>query len=110
MAGTIFVKAPFKEFRAYLGRLKSSSGHIPYDDIDLKDIYSIAPWVYVLDVGQDGDNCVLTFKFVGEGLCKRIGFDPTGKQLEDLDFAMDRMLGERAIAQSSRPADPMCCP
>jgi len=106
MAGTIFVKAPFKEFRAYLGRLKSSSGHIPYDDIDLKDIYSIAPWVYVLDVGQDGDNCVLTFKFVGEGLCKRIGFDPTGKQLKDLDFGDGQDAwreGYRTIVKTGRP-------
>ncbi len=106
MASTIFDKAPFKEFREYLEQLKSSSGRILYDDIDLKDIYSITPWVYVLDVGQDAGVCMLTFKFVGEGLCKRIGFDPTGKQLEDLDFGDGQdswREGYRTIVKTGRP-------
>ncbi len=43
MASTIFDETPFKEFREYLGQLRSSSGRILYDDIDLMEIHAIAP-------------------------------------------------------------------
>ena len=93
MASTVFDEFPFKEFREYLGQLRSSSGRILYDDIDLMEIYKIVSWTYVLDVEQDAEVPTLTFRFVGTGLCKGIGFEPTGKRLEDLDLAPDKRLG-----------------
>ncbi len=106
MASTVFDKPPFKEFRDYLGQLRSSSGRILFDDIDLIEIHSIAPWIYILDVGQDVGVITLTFRFVGTGLCQGIGFEPTGKQLDDLDFGPGQDAwreGYRTIARTGRP-------
>ncbi len=86
MIGAIFDEGPFKEFRGYLERLRSGSGIIHFDDIDLMDVHKIAPWIYVLDVAQDQGVTSLTFRFVGTSLCDGIGFEPTGRSLDDLDF------------------------
>ena len=106
MASTIFDKTPYKKFRQYLGQLRSSSGRILYDDIELMEVYAIAPWIYVLDVAQDAGVSTFTFRFVGTGLCRGIGFDPTGKQLEDLDFGPGQDAWReayRTIVKTGRP-------
>ena len=106
MAGTIFDETPYQEFREYLGKLRSSSGRILFDDIDLMEIHTIAPWVYVMDVEKESDVPTITFRFVGTGLCRGIGFDPTGKPLEDLDFGPgqeDWVEAYRTIARTGRP-------
>ncbi len=106
MASTIFDETPFKEFREYLGQLRSSSGRILYDDIDLMEIYKIAKWVYVFDVAQDAGVPTFKFRFVGTGLCEGIGFDPTGKNIESLDFGpgQDNWLeAYRTIVKTGRP-------
>jgi len=106
MADSIFDATPYREFRKYLSKTRSSTGRILYDDIDLMEIYEIAPWVYVLDVEQDTETPSLTFRFVGTGLCRGIGFDPTWKRLEDLDFGPGQDAwreGYRTIAKTGRP-------
>ena len=106
MASLFFDETPYKEFREYMGRLRSSSGRILFDDLDLMKIYAIAPWIYVLDVGQDAEAPTLAFRFVGTGLCRGIGFDPTGKALNDLDFGpgQDTWIGAyRTIVKTARP-------
>ena len=106
MASTIFDETPYKEFREYMGQLRSSSGRIPYDDIDLMEIHKIAPWVYVFDVAQDAEGFTFTFRFVGTGLCEGIGFNPTGKNIESLDFGpgQDTWLeAYRTIVKTGRP-------
>jgi len=77
---------PYSEFREYMARIQSWSGSIRYDDIDLMRIYAIAPWVYVLRVARDEGFPTFTFRFVGTGICDGLGFEPTGKNLESLDF------------------------
>jgi len=77
---------PYDEFRAYMERNQSWSGSIRYDDIDLMELYAIAPWVYVLRVARDEGFPTFTFRFVGTGICDGLGFEPTGKNLESLDF------------------------
>ncbi|NQV98109.1 MAG: hypothetical protein HQ483_00285 [Rhodospirillales bacterium] len=79
-----FENYPFKEFRTYLKNLRTDSGRIQYDDINLMDVYGIAPWIYVLDVGYESSIATFTFRFVGTGMCTRLGFDPTGKRINDL--------------------------
>ncbi len=106
MATTIFDETPYKEFRDYLGQLRSSSGRILFDDIDLIEIHSIAPWIYILDVGQNAGVITLTFRFVGTGLCEGIGFDPTGKNIENLDFGPGQdvwLEAYRTIVKTGRP-------
>ena len=106
MASTIFDETPYKEFREYLGQLRSSSGRILYDDIDLMEIHAIASWVYVFNVAQDAGVSTFTFRFVGTALCKGIGFDPTGKNIDDLDFGPGQDAwreGYRTIVKTGRP-------
>lgn len=106
MASTIFDETPYKEFREYLGQLRSSSGRILYDDIDLTEIHAIVSWIYVLDVAQDAGGITFTFRFVGTGLCEGIGFDPTGKQLGDLNFGPGKDAWReayRTIVKTGRP-------
>ena len=106
MASIAFDEFPFKEFRQYLRQLRSSAGRIQYDDIDMMEIHSIAPWVYVLDVAQDAGGITFAFRFVGTGLCEGIGFNPTGKQIEDLDFGPGQDAwreGYRTIVKTGRP-------
>jgi hypothetical protein len=106
MASTFFDQTPYKEFREYLGRIRTSSGRIPYDAIDLMDIYGIVPWVYVLDVTQDTGDSHFTFRFVGTGLCEGIGFEPTGKQLDDLDFGPGQDIWREAYRTIVRTGHP----
>ncbi len=106
MASIAFDEFPYKEFRQYLRQLRSSAGRIQYDDIDMMEIHSIAPWVYVLDVAQDAEVFNFTFRFVGTGLCEGIGFNPTGKQLEDLNFGPGQEAWREAygsIVKTERP-------
>ena len=106
MTSTIFDETPFKEFREYIGQHRSSSGRILYDDIDLMEIHKIVRWVYVFDVAQDAGVPTFTFRFVGTGLCEGIGFEPTGKRLDDLDFGPgqeDWVEAYRTIARTGRP-------
>ncbi len=106
MPSTIFDETPYKEFRAYLGQLRSSSGRILYDDIDLMEIYAIVRWVYVFDVAQDAGVPTFKFRFVGTGLCEGIGFNPTDKNIENLDFGFGQdawLEGYRTIVRTARP-------
>ena len=86
MANTIFDETPYREFREYMGQLRSSTGRVLYDDIDLMKTYLVAKYVYIFDIEMDGDIPSFTFRFVGTHLCENIGFDPTGKNIKELDF------------------------
>ena len=106
MSATTFDEAPFKPFRDYMNGLRDDTGRIPHGRVELMAVHTIVPWIYVLDV-EGGKACEdLTFRFVGTGLCQGIGFEPTGKSLDQLDFGPSQeawRAAYRRIVATERP-------
>lgn len=106
MTKSVFDDFPFKEFREYLKLVTTPTGTVFFDDIDLMKIHNIARWVYVLDVEQATETPNFTFRFVGTALCEGIGFEPTGKRLDDLDFGPGKeswINAYRTICKTGKP-------
>lgn len=76
-----FTDATLLTFANYIESKISAGGCACFSDIELMDIYKIAPFIYIFDIHADGK---WPLRFFGSKLVEAYGRDVTGHDLHDV--------------------------